>query len=42
LGEGSRVLSNPVDCSPCFQRQCPLGHLKCLEGLVPEQVIEVL
>jgi heptosyltransferase-2 len=42
LGERSRVLSNPVDCSPCFQRQCPLGHLQCLEGLGPEQVIEVL
>jgi heptosyltransferase-2 len=42
LGERSQVISNPVDCSPCFQRQCPFGHLKCLEGLAPEQVIEVL
>ena len=42
LGEGSTVLSRPIECSPCFQRQCPLGHLKCLEDLAPEQVIEVL
>ncbi len=42
LGERSRVISQPIDCSPCFQRRCPLGHLKCLEDLVPEQVIEVL
>lgn len=42
LGERSRVLSNPVECSPCFQRECPLGHLKCLEDLVPEQVLELL
>ena len=42
LGDRSRVLRNPVDCSPCFQRQCPLGHLQCLEGLRPEKVLEVL
>lgn len=42
LGERSSVIGNQLDCSPCFQRQCPLGHLKCLEDLVPEQVIEVL
>lgn len=42
LGERSQVLSHPIDCSPCFQRQCPLGHMKCLEDLAPEQVLEVL
>jgi heptosyltransferase-2 len=42
LGERSTVLKHPIECSPCFQRQCPLGHLKCLEDLAPEQVIEVL
>lgn len=42
LGDRSRVISHPVDCSPCFQRQCPLGHMKCLQDLAPEQVIEVL
>lgn len=42
LGDRTRVIRNPIDCSPCFQRQCPLGHLKCLEELMPEQVIEVL
>lgn len=42
LGDRARVVRNPIDCSPCFQRQCPLGHMKCLEELLPEQVIEVL
>jgi heptosyltransferase-2 len=42
LGAQSTVLRNPIECSPCFQRQCPLGHLKCLESLLPEQVLEVL
>lgn len=42
LAEQVEVLQLPVDCGPCFQRQCPLGHLKCLEELAPSQVLEAL
>ncbi len=27
-----------LDCSPCFSRSCPLGHLNCLQGIAPAQV----
>lgn len=42
LGARATVLRHPIECSPCFQRQCPLGHLQCLESLLPERVLEVL
>ena len=32
------ILSLQLDCSPCFKRDCPLGHLDCLNKLAPEQV----
>ncbi|MET0379346.1 MAG: glycosyltransferase family 9 protein, partial [Spongiibacteraceae bacterium] len=42
LAEQVRVLQIPVDCGPCFQRECPLGHLKCLETLYPPMVLQAL
>lgn len=38
LSPAARIIRNPVPCSPCFERVCPLGHFDCMMQLTPEQV----
>ena len=32
----------PLDCAPCFARDCPLGHTRCLNDIGTEQVLQAL
>jgi heptosyltransferase-2 len=36
------VLWLHVDCSPCYQRECPLGHFKCMREMSVEMVLDEL
>ena len=30
----------PLDCAPCFARECPLGHTRCLNDISAAQVLQ--
>jgi heptosyltransferase-2 len=42
LSSTSQIVKLHLDCQPCFKRQCPLGHLNCLNQLEPQQVLDHL
>ena len=31
-----------LDCAPCFARECPLGHTRCLVDIAPDAVLAQL
>jgi heptosyltransferase-2 len=42
LAERVKIISNQIDCAPCFERECPKIHHRCLRDLMPQQVLDAL
>lgn len=42
FSDHARALSLRLDCAPCRQRECPLGHQNCMRNLGAEMVWDAL
>jgi lipopolysaccharide heptosyltransferase II len=42
LGKAIRILERELPCRPCFKRDCPLGHLDCLNLITAAEVAGAL
>ena len=42
LAERVKLLATDIECRPCFKRECPYGHLRCLTELRPDRAIAAI
>ncbi len=42
LNAHKQIIKADIDCSPCFKRECPYGHYRCLEEMAPERIWSAL
>jgi heptosyltransferase-2 len=42
VGGGDIVIRKSLDCSPCFERECRRGDLKCMDLITPADVFEAV
>ena len=42
LGDGHRIISKDIPCSPCLERECPERHLRCMTEISTDDVYNAL
>ncbi|WP_261834520.1 lipopolysaccharide heptosyltransferase II [Vibrio ishigakensis] len=42
LTEKLNIVNTEIECRPCFKRECPLGHLRCLNEIAPSDISKLL
>lgn len=42
LSQKVEIVHTDIDCRPCFKRECPYQHLKCLNELQPSIIMDKL
>ena len=42
LSSNAEVIYRYLECSPCYKRECPLGHTNCLVGIDTDKVFAVI
>jgi heptosyltransferase-2 len=42
LTANATIVYRALECSPCFARECPLGHLRCLREIAAGEVLQAV